>query len=137
MPTGNRDDPYRGFNFRIELDDATVASFSECSGLTFDTDPVEYREGTDIPLHVRKLTGLRKFANIALKRGFTDNTELWDWYNKILNGIHHHRIEYFQKPDRVRTRNGGSDKQHARQTQDTSEEDSANGTGRLRRLGLS
>jgi phage tail-like protein len=87
MPRLSRDDPYRGFNFRIELDDATVAEFSECSGLTFDTDPVEYREGTDILLHVRKLTGLRKFGNIALKRGFTDNTELWDWYKMVLNGV--------------------------------------------------
>jgi phage tail-like protein len=87
MATGERTDPYRGFNFRVELDNASVAGFSECSGLTFDADPVEYREGTDTPLHVRKLTGLRKFANIALKRGFTDNTELWDWYKNVLNGV--------------------------------------------------
>ncbi|MFQ5857716.1 MAG: phage tail protein [Anaerolineae bacterium] len=87
MPTGERNDPYRGFNFRVEIDNAAVAGFNECSGLTFDVDPVDYREGTDIPLHVRKLTGLRKFANIALKRGFTDNTELWDWYKNVLNGV--------------------------------------------------
>ncbi len=86
MPTGERIDPYRGYNFRVEIDNITVAGFSEASGLTFDTDPVEYREGTDQPLHVRKLTGLRKFANIALKRGFTDNTALWDWYKQVLNG---------------------------------------------------
>jgi len=87
MPTDQRTDPYRSFNFRIEIDGLTVGSFSECSGLTFDVDPVEYREGTDIPLHVRKLTGLRKFANIALKRGFTENKQLWEWYKNVLNGI--------------------------------------------------
>ena len=86
MPTGQRVDPYRGFNFELQIDNTSVAAFSEASGLTFDTDPVEYREGTDLPLHVRKLTGLRKFANIALKRGFTDNKELWDWYKAVLNG---------------------------------------------------
>ena len=76
MATGDRKDPFRGYNFRVEIDDTEVAGFSECSGLTFDVDPVEYREGTDLPLHVRKLTGLRKFANIMLKRGFTDNKQL-------------------------------------------------------------
>jgi phage tail-like protein len=87
MATGDRKDPYRDFNFRVEIDNATVAGFRECSGLTFNTDPVEYREGTDIPLHPRKLMGLRKFANIVLKRGFTDNKEMWTWYRNILNGV--------------------------------------------------
>jgi phage tail-like protein len=86
MPTGDRVDPYKGFNFRIELDNSAVAGFREASGLTFNTDPVEYREGTDRFLHPRKLTGLRKFANITLRRGITDNRELWLWYLDVLNG---------------------------------------------------
>jgi len=87
MPTGQRKDPYRGFNFRVEIDNSTVAGFRECSGLALNTDPVDYREGTDVPLSVRKLTGLRKFTNITLKRGYTDNTELWKWYKNVLNGV--------------------------------------------------
>jgi phage tail-like protein len=87
MATGTRNDPYRAFNFRIEIDNLTVGAFSECSGLSSDGDAVDYREGTDIPLNVRKLVGLRKYANIMLKRGYTQNTELWDWYTNIVNGI--------------------------------------------------
>ena len=86
MPTGSRNDPYRSYNFKLEIDNVALAKFTECSGLTFDIDPVEYREGADEFLHVRKLTGLRKFANIALKRGFTDNIELYNWYKEVLNG---------------------------------------------------
>jgi phage tail-like protein len=86
MATGERKDPFRGFNFRVEIDKTTVAGFRECSGLTFNTDPVDYREGADIPLHVRKLTGLRKFANLMLKRGIAGNKELWTWYKNVLNG---------------------------------------------------
>ena len=68
MATGDRTDPFRGFNFRIELDNTSgaVAGFREASGLSFTTDPVEYREGPDTELHVRKLMGLRKYANITL-----------------------------------------------------------------------
>ena len=91
MPTGTRTDPYRGFNFEVQIDRATVAGFRECSGLSFTTDPVEYREGTDVPLHVRKLEGLRKYSNIVLKRGFTDNQELWSWYKNIINGVEDRR----------------------------------------------
>ena len=87
MATGERTDPFRGFNFRIEIDGLTVAAFSECSGLMADGDPVEYREGTDIPNTVRKLIGMRKYSNITLKRGYTQNQELWNWYRNVANGI--------------------------------------------------
>lgn len=86
MPTGERVDPFRGYNFVVEIDQTDVAGFSEAGGLTFNVDTVDYREGADLPLHVRKLTGLRKFSNITLKRGLTDNRQLWDWYKAVLNG---------------------------------------------------
>lgn len=86
MATGDRNDPYRGYNFRLEIEKSAVAGFSECGGLTFDTDPVDYREGNETRLSVRKLMGLRKFMNISLKRGYTQNKELWNWYKNILNG---------------------------------------------------
>jgi phage tail-like protein len=86
MPPEERMDPYRGFNFRVEIDNVGEAYFSEAGGLTFDVDPVDYREGTDKWLHVRKLTGLRKFSNITLKRGYTTNKELWNWYKDVLDG---------------------------------------------------
>src|SRR5262245_24335590 len=86
MATGDRKDPYRSFNFRVEIDGIAVGSFSEVSGLSSDGDVVEYRNGDDVPLHVRKLTGLRKFSNITLKRGYTQNRELWNWRNNIVNG---------------------------------------------------
>ena len=87
MATGDRKDPYRGFNFRVEIDGISVGSFSDVSGLSSDGDIVEYRNGDDVPLHVRKLAGLRKFSNLTLKRGYTDNRELWDWRNNVLNGV--------------------------------------------------
>jgi phage tail-like protein len=86
MATGDRKDPYRGFNFRVEIDGISVGSFSDVSGLSSDGDIVEYRNGDDVPLHVRKLAGLRKFSNLTLKRGYTDNRELWNWRNNIING---------------------------------------------------
>lgn len=44
------------------------------TGLGSSGNVVKYREGDDSPLSVRKLTGLRKYTNITLKRGYTENS---------------------------------------------------------------
>jgi phage tail-like protein len=87
MPTNVRIDPFRGFNFRVEIDGLTVASFSEVSGLTADGDAVDYREGKDPTNNVRKLSGLRKFNLLMFKRGYVQDDELWQWYQRIADGI--------------------------------------------------
>jgi phage tail-like protein len=84
--TDARVDPYRSFNFRVEIDKTAVASFSEVSGLTADGDPVDYREGKDTANSVRKLIGLRKYSVITLKRGYTKDSTLWDWYAAVATG---------------------------------------------------
>lgn len=45
MATGVRVDPYRNFNFLVEIDGITQAGFTDCSGFGASTDPIEYREG--------------------------------------------------------------------------------------------
>ena len=84
--TGARTDPYAAFNFVIEIDGlGDVAGFSECSGLVSQADPIEYREGNRENT-VIKLPGLKKFNNIALKRGFTKDQALWLWHKTTLDG---------------------------------------------------
>lgn len=86
MPeTGARVDPYTAFNFLVEIDGVTVAGFSECSGLTSETDPIDYRNG-NTDTFATKIPGLRKFPNIVLKRGFSDNHDLWEWRRTVLEG---------------------------------------------------
>jgi phage tail-like protein len=82
-----RDDPYRGYNFVLEIDNVPKGAFSEVGGLTADGDSVDYREGTDLQANVRKLVGLRKYTNLTLKRGYTQDKALWQWYVNIVNGI--------------------------------------------------
>ena len=86
MATDQRTDPYRGYNFILEIDNVPKGAFSEVGGLTADGDSVDYREGTDLQPNVRKLSGLRKFVNVTLKRGYTQDKSLWQWYQNIVNG---------------------------------------------------
>ncbi len=85
MPVGDRKDPYRVYNFLVEIDGITRAGFRECSGLDSSQDPVDYREGND-SLTVRKLPGLVKHSNITLKWGMSDDTELWEWRKRAMDG---------------------------------------------------
>lgn len=79
-----RVDPYKNFNFHVEIDGITVAGFSEVTGLSSEVSVIEYREGSDFA--TRKLPGLPKFGNITLKRGMTKSAELQNWHKAILNG---------------------------------------------------
>jgi phage tail-like protein len=85
MPVGDRRDPFRAYNFMVELDGIRRAGFREVSGLDMSQDAIEYREGTD-PFHVRKLPGVVKYSNITLKSGMTDDWELWEWKQDAANG---------------------------------------------------
>lgn len=86
MAGPSRNDPYRNFNFRVEINGIAIAAFSECSGLRIEVEVIEYREGGDAS-SVRKLPGLSKVGDITLKRGITASRELYDWINAIRNGV--------------------------------------------------
>jgi phage tail-like protein len=85
MP-GARNDPYGAFNFLVDIAGVTKGGFMEVTGLDAEVTVVEYREGGDNTLTVRKLRGLAKYPNIILKRGLTQDHSLWDWFKKTLLG---------------------------------------------------
>ena len=84
-----RVDPYKNFNFRVEIDGIPNAGFSEVSGLSTEVDCIEYREGAD--LTTRKLPGLAKVGDITLKRGVTKSADLQNWHRNVLNGVSNRR----------------------------------------------
>jgi phage tail-like protein len=84
MPAPQRKDPYKAFNFLVEIDGVAVAAFSEVSGLESETAVIEYRTGSDGTL--RKLPGLTKFANLVLRRGITQDRDLWNWRQAVVTG---------------------------------------------------
>jgi phage tail-like protein len=85
MAKNTRNDPYGRFNFLLDIDGTVKAGFSEVSGLTTETEIIEYREGADKG-PTRKLPGLTKFSNITLKRGLTNDRSLWDWRKTVIDG---------------------------------------------------
>lgn len=122
------------------------------AGLVMLADVVEAASRTlDNPTPSRIQGLVQNLINQIFSDGQLDSCELTlknlhsiaKSFNKILYGIHHHRIEYHEnRPaengnEKGKLKNGSSDRQQARQSQDLKEEDSTNGNGRLKRLGIS
>ncbi len=53
------------------------------TGLGSSGNVIGYREGADQPLSPRKLTGLRKYTAITLKRGYTEDSALATWAAEV------------------------------------------------------
>ncbi|MEL6405427.1 MAG: phage tail protein [Chloroflexota bacterium] len=92
MPVTNRTtkgfiDPFRQYNFMLELGGGIEAGFQEVSGIDATTDVIEYREGSQ-NMTVRKMPGLTKFSNVTLKRGITltESKALWTWMKQVMDG---------------------------------------------------
>lgn len=77
--SGTRHDPQLAFTFKVTIDGQPAGHFKSVSGLSAETEVVEYREGgaNDI---IRKLAGDTRYANIRLTRVFTGDRSLYDWF---------------------------------------------------------
>lgn len=84
-PAPARNDPYRNNQFLVEIDGMASASFLSIQGIETITDVIEYRDGNEAALP-RRLLGLHRCTNITLRRGLTNNRELWEWRLSVLEG---------------------------------------------------
>jgi phage tail-like protein len=83
---GVRLDPYQGFNFMVEIEGILAGSFSECTGLTVETETFEYREG-GVNEYVHRFAGPTRYPPLLLKHGLTQIDGLWSWHQDVANGI--------------------------------------------------
>ncbi|MCH7400373.1 phage tail protein [Belliella kenyensis] len=75
--------PLSKFHFQVEWG-GTKIGFTEVSGLDVETEVIEYRHGASKEYGKIKMPGLKKEANITLKRGtFASDNEYFEWYKTI------------------------------------------------------
>ncbi|WP_103069635.1 phage tail protein [Aquimarina sediminis] len=63
------DYPLPKFHFLVEWGSDFRIGFTEVSGLDFETEVIEYREGSSKKYNKTKQPGLTKYSNITMKRG--------------------------------------------------------------------
>ena len=83
--------PLAGYHFTVEWG-GTRLGFTEVDGLEIENEVLEYREGSSPEPASMKLPGLRKYANLVLKRGvMLNDNEFFDWMQTVGNGAAEHR----------------------------------------------
>lgn len=96
MSASDRTDPYLDYRFLVEVDSLIVGGFSEVSGLEASMQAEEYQEG-GVNAYTHQLPTRMEYENLILKRGLTDDTELWTWIEAATNDP--------PQPDALRRRN--------------------------------
>jgi phage tail-like protein len=83
--TGAWTDPYRAYNFKLEIQSVTEGHFTECSGLGVKVDVISYREGGNSQV-IHRLPGQVSYADVTLRYGLTNSRQLWEWFLTSMRG---------------------------------------------------
>jgi len=75
--------PLVKFQFSVKIGSDELF-FQEVTGLSSETQVIEYRAGNSQAYSTVKMPGIKKFGNITLKKGiFKDDKKMWTMYNAI------------------------------------------------------
>lgn len=78
-------DPYRAYNFKLEIAGVTEGHFTECSGLSARVGVIDYSEA-GLARVVRRIPGRVEYGDVTLRYGLTASTQLWSWFQTALKG---------------------------------------------------
>jgi phage tail-like protein len=78
-------DPFRAYNFKLEIQGITEAHFTEVSNMEVKVTPIAYREAGDSQV-VHYVPGQTEYGAITLRYGLTSSRALWDWFMTGVKG---------------------------------------------------
>ena len=79
------DYPLPVFHYKVDWEGKNLG-FSEASGLTAETQVIEYRSGVMKETSPMKMSGIQKFTNVVLSRGIMANdNEFYDWWKETVD----------------------------------------------------
>jgi phage tail-like protein len=80
-------DPLVGFHYAVEVQGVVTGYFTECSGIGSEHEIIEHKvvdeKGREL---IQKIPGRLKWQDVTLKRGITDNMDIWDWREQVVQG---------------------------------------------------
>jgi phage tail-like protein len=82
---GTRNDPYKGYNFKLTIKEKEEAHFTECSGLGAKIQVIDYRAGGEGQI-VRRLPGQVQYPEVTFRYGLSDSKVLFEWFIGITEG---------------------------------------------------
>ena len=75
--------PLPVFHFSVEWGGQTAA-VAEVTGLNWEAQVIEYRDGLSPEFSTIKMSGLMKYSNVTLKKAvFAGDGEFFQWFNQV------------------------------------------------------
>ena len=74
---------FQGSFFALEIDGITIAWFTGASGLSLEFDVATFKETNGKKVIERKRPGKPKYSEVTLKRGFTTNMDVHNWFKEV------------------------------------------------------
>jgi phage tail-like protein len=81
-----RRDPHLDFNFLVEIDGLTVSGFTDAEVPEGRIHLAPYREGSDRTNTVRLLPAGVEYGPLVLRRGFSGDRALFQWWRSVADG---------------------------------------------------
>jgi phage tail-like protein len=85
--SGRETDPLIVFQFALEMGGMITGYFSECGGIGSESEIVAHKIVDDNGHeYEQKIPGRLKWGDVSLKRGITDNLQVWEWRKLVEEG---------------------------------------------------
>lgn len=85
--SGRESDPLAGFQFALETQGMITGYFSEVSGIGSENEVIDHKVvSEDGHEYNQKIPGRLKWTDVTLKRGITDNLQIWEWRDLVVQG---------------------------------------------------
>ncbi len=81
-----REDPAITARFMVKFGSKLVGAFRECTVVSAETEPAEYKFVEDGNPGYYAVPGRMKFGRITLKRGLTSDFSAWKWRQEVEEG---------------------------------------------------
>jgi phage tail-like protein len=69
------------YSFAINIEGRALGAFREVTGLDIEVEVIEFRDGSGGP--IQKIPGQTKYSPIVLKRAFTGDKALLEWFTEF------------------------------------------------------
>ena len=79
------DADFQGSFFALEIDSVKIAWFTGASGLSMEFDVATFKETNGKKVIERKRAGKPKYSEVTLKRGFTTNMDVHNWFKTVMD----------------------------------------------------
>jgi len=78
-------DPYRSYNFRLEIGGVPEAYFHECANIGVKVQALKWRSGGNNQV-VHRLPGRVEYGDVTLRYGLTKSSDMWKWLQTAVEG---------------------------------------------------